>query len=102
MIGFHFLLIDPDNVKVKLTDLSATVLEPKDLQEVVNIETILICITFKKFCLCNYIVLSLFLLFLIYKVCTFASLMARLSKVWGNTNEILVTFWAVVIQFNTG
>lgn len=47
MVSLHFLLIDPNDIKVKLSYLSASIFKPENFSEVIYVKTILISITFE-------------------------------------------------------
>ena len=92
MIGSHFCLIDSDNIKVKFTDPSATILKPEDVDALVHVQVVLLGIAFEKLSLGHNIVLCLFFFLFIYKFSTISTFAAGLCHIWRNTDKILVTF----------
>ena len=79
VVGFDFLLVDVDNVQIEFAYFPATVLEPKDLQEVVHIETILVSVALEELSLSDDVILSLFFFLFVNEVGAFSSLVARFS-----------------------
>ena len=97
VVSFYFLLIDVDNVQIEFAYFPAAVLEPKYLQEIVHVETILVCVALKKLSLSDDVILSLFFLLFVHEVGALACLVARFGQVWRDTDKVLlVALWTSI------
>ena len=89
MIGLDLLLIDPNNIEAHLANLSAAILEPEDVDELIDIQVILLRVALEQFGLREDVVLRLLLFFFIDEVVALARIMRRFSHVWRNADEVV-------------
>lgn len=96
ILGLELLLVDPDDIEAHASYFSSSIFEPADIFEAIDIETVLLSITFEKFGLRQNIILSFFLLFFIDKLSIYACLVARFRQVWWHSDEILVALRSTI------